>query len=80
MGPLGRVLTLAGLACCLAVAPIAASAGGHRSREVTREFQREQSCPSSGRTTGACPGYVKDHIVPPACGGPEMRLATISLG
>jgi putative protein kinase ArgK-like GTPase of G3E family len=28
-------------------------------------------CPSTGRTTGVCPGYIKDHIVPLACGGPD---------
>jgi hypothetical protein len=55
--PLRRIIILA---CCLALAPIAASAGGHRSREVTREFQRLHPCPSTGRTSGACPGYVKD--------------------
>jgi hypothetical protein len=43
----------------------------HRSREVTREFQREHPCPSTGKTSGTCPGYRKDHIVPLACGGPD---------
>ena len=43
----------------------------HRSREVTREFQREHPCPSTGLRTGACPGYRKDHIRPLACGGPD---------
>jgi hypothetical protein len=42
-----------------------------RSRAVTLEFQRENPCPSTGLTTGACPGYVKDHIMPLACGGPD---------
>jgi hypothetical protein len=49
--------------------PLAASE--HRSRAVTREFQREHPCPSTGLTTGACPGYWRDHIVPLACGGPD---------
>ena len=26
-------------------------------------------CPSTGNTTGACPGYRKDYIMPLACGG-----------
>jgi hypothetical protein len=43
-----------------------------RDRAVTREFQRLNPCPSTGRTTGACPGYVKDHIVPLHCGGSDM--------
>jgi hypothetical protein len=49
--------------------PLAASE--QRSRAVTREFQREHPCPSTGRTTGGCPGYRKDHIVPLACGAPD---------
>jgi len=43
----------------------------HRSREVTREFQRLHPCPSTGKRTGACPGYIKDHVKPLACGGPD---------
>jgi hypothetical protein len=58
------------LAIALAI-PGPLSAREHRSREVTREFQREHPCPSTGRTTGACPGYRKDHIKPLACGGPD---------
>jgi len=37
-----------------------ASASEPRSRAVTREFQREHPCPSTGRTSGPCPGYWKD--------------------
>jgi hypothetical protein len=48
-----------------------ASAHEHRSRAVAREFQREHPCPSTGRTSGACPGYVRDHVTPLACGGPD---------
>ena len=47
------------------------SAKEYRSREVTREFQRGHPCPSTGLTTGACPGYRRDHIVPLACRGPD---------
>ena len=47
------------------------SAREYRSREVTREFQREHPCPSTGKTSGACPGYRKDHIRPLACGGAD---------
>jgi hypothetical protein len=48
-----------------------ASASEHRSRAVAREFQREHPCPSTGLTSGPCPGYWRDHIVPLACGGPD---------
>jgi hypothetical protein len=50
--------------------PFLASADEHPSRAGAREFQREHPCPSTGLTSGACPGYWKDHIVPLACGGP----------
>ena len=36
---------------------------------VRHEFQLTHPCPSTGVTTGRCPGYVKDYIVPRACGG-----------
>jgi hypothetical protein len=58
------------------------SAREYRSREVAREFQREHPCPSTGLTTGACPGYRKDHVKPLACGGPDavsnMQWQTIA--
>jgi hypothetical protein len=47
------------------------SAREYRSREVTREFQREHPCPSTGKTSGGCPGYRKDHVIPLACGGSD---------
>jgi len=31
----------------------------------------EHPCPSTGKTSGACPGYRKDHVKPLACGGPD---------
>lgn len=39
--------------------------GDHRRRRdpaQRRAFQREHPCPSTGRTWGACPGYVVDHV------------------
>ena len=48
-----------------------AAAGEDRSYAAKREFQRERPWLSTGRTSGACAGYVKDHIVPLACRGPD---------
>jgi hypothetical protein len=59
------------LALCV-VLPISASAKEPRSTLVRHEFQLTHPCPSTGLTTGRCPGYVKDYIVPPACGGPDV--------
>ena len=58
------------LAVCIAQ-PVSASARGQRSASVKREFQLTHPCPATGLTSGACPGWVKDHIVPLACGGPD---------
>jgi hypothetical protein len=65
---LSHILTLA---CCLALVPCLASAREYRSQTVKHEFQRQHPCPSTGRTTGACPGYIKDHIRALDCGGPD---------
>lgn len=53
------------------VLPISTSAKEHRSVSVKREFQLTHPCPATGLTAGPCPGYVKDHVVPLACGGPD---------
>jgi hypothetical protein len=42
-----------------------------RSSEVTREFQRANPCPSTGKRSGACPGYIKDHIQALCKGGAD---------
>jgi hypothetical protein len=57
-------------AVCVAL-PTSALAKQPRSASVKHEFQLTHPCPVTGRTSGACPGYVKDHVVPLACGGPD---------
>lgn len=60
----------------VALLVLAASAlhvdAGQRSSATRTQFQREHPCPSTGRTSGACPGYVKDHVVPLCAGGPDQ--------
>jgi hypothetical protein len=55
-----------------------------RSRHVATEFQREHPCPSAGKTRGACPGYVKDHVTPLCAGGADavsnMQWQTVADG
>ena len=34
-------------------------------------FERSHPCPANNRTSGSCPGYVVDHVVPLACGGAD---------
>lgn len=51
-----------------------------RSSAAKAAFKRQQPCPSTGKATGRCPGYVIDHIDPLECGGadapPNMQWQT----
>jgi len=40
-----------------------------RSTAARRQFQREHPCAATGKTTGACPGYVGAHMVALKRGG-----------
>jgi hypothetical protein len=58
--------------------PFGASAGARdahgrlkRSTAAKDAFKREFPCPSTGRSGGACPGYVIDHVVALKRGGPD---------
>jgi len=42
-----------------------------RSEAAKRSFEKTHPCPSTGHSTGNCPGYVVDHIKPLACGGAD---------
>jgi len=55
-----------------------------RSKAAKAEFMREQPCPSTGKTSGRCPGYVVDHVQALECGGADspsnMQWQTIADG
>ena len=63
------------LAALLAWAGVADSRGhGHgqkRSRAARESFKRNHPCPSTGKKSGACPGYTIDHIKPLQRGGAD---------
>lgn len=42
-----------------------------RSEKAKSDFTKQHPCPSTGKTSGACPGYVIDHIVPLKRGGAD---------
>jgi 5-methylcytosine-specific restriction endonuclease McrA len=42
-----------------------------RSTTAKHDFQKAHPCPSTHKTTGACPGYVIDHVVPLKRGGAD---------
>lgn len=55
-----------------------------RSEKAKNDFKAAHPCPAHGKRSGACPGYVIDHIKPLACGGadnPEnMQWQTVEAG
>jgi hypothetical protein len=55
-----------------------------RSASDKAEFKREHPCPATGARNGPCGGYVIDHVIPFACGGPDapsnMQWQTIAEG
>ena len=67
---MGRLFFAPSLAVSVFLSPTA-SAREHRSASVKRDFQLTHPCLATGLTSGRCLGYVKDHIVPLACGGPD---------
>ena len=46
---------------------------GHikRSPAAKDHFKKSHPCPSTGKSSGACPGYVIDHVVPLKRGGKD---------
>jgi hypothetical protein len=50
----------------------------HRSSKAKRDpaqraaFQKSHPCPSTGKHSGACPGYVVDHVLPLKRGGADQ--------
>jgi hypothetical protein len=55
-----------------------------RSTAAKDAFKREHPCPSTGKSSGSCPGYVIDHVQPLECGGADapfnMQWQTIADG
>ena len=64
------MLRLPLLALLLGFALIA-EAKTYRDPAVAREFQKSHPCPSTGKSSGRCPGYIKDHIKPLCAGGAD---------
>lgn len=59
------------LALSAALLPLPALAKTHRDPHQRAAFTKQHPCPSTGKTRGACPGYVVDHIMPLCAGGPD---------
>ncbi|MFZ6813576.1 HNH endonuclease [Undibacterium sp. Rencai35W] len=58
------------IAICLVVAlSLSAEAKTQRSHKAIAEFKQQQPCPATGKSKGACPGYVIDHRIALCVGG-----------
>jgi hypothetical protein len=64
-----KKLLLTCIAAVLAVTPALAQ----RSTSAKNDFKREQPCPLTGPSGGACSGYVIDHIIKLKNGGPDNK-------
>jgi hypothetical protein len=42
-----------------------------RSKSAVDDFKHSHPCPATGKSTGACHGYVIDHVVPLKRGGAD---------
>ncbi len=55
-----------------------------RSPAMVRAFRKLNPCPATGKTAGACPGWVVDHRIPLCAGGPDdprnMAWSTVADG
>jgi hypothetical protein len=55
-----------------------------RSSAAKAAFERHSPCPSTGKTSGSCKGYVIDHVKPLECGGADaasnMQWQTVADG
>jgi hypothetical protein len=55
-----------------------------RSAVAKDAFKKQHPCPANGHTSGACPGYVIDHVSPLECGGADdpsnMQWQTVAEG
>jgi hypothetical protein len=55
-----------------------------RSSAAKHAFERQHPCPSTGKTSGRCPGYVVDHVKALECDGVDapsnMQWQTIAEG
>ena len=42
-----------------------------RDRRAVYAFRKAHPCPSTGQRSGACPGWVIDHVIPLCAGGAD---------
>lgn len=76
-----KKITLLLAALLLATAPHAKIV---RDPAQVRAFKHANPCPATGKVQRTCKGYVVDHVIPLACGGPDapsnMQWQTVEDG
>jgi hypothetical protein len=50
---------------------VSAVEGAERAPAQVRAFRKDHPCPATGKNTGACAGWVVDHIIPLCWGGAD---------
>jgi len=60
------------ISCTIALWLAVIANGAHaRDPKQVRLFRAANPCPATGKATGACPGWVVDHIKPLCAGGAD---------
>ena len=62
------------LATCVLLTALSIEAKVSRSHSAVAEFKRQQPCPATGKSRGACPGWIIDHKTALACGGADTPV------
>ena len=82
MGPRTASTSAGESGAICASCPRIPAGGTERSSTYRERFQRQHPCPSTGKTSGECPGYVVDHVKPLKRGGADdpsnMQWQTIA--
>lgn len=84
VGLLAAMIATPAFAAPLKADGLTRSASGKivRSPRVRAEFKKTHPCPSTSRSSGGCPGYLIDHIIPLKRGGADrpanMQWQTIA--
>lgn len=61
------------MAIAVAMLPTTAAARIKRSHAPIHAFVKANACPATDRHRLPCPGYVIDHVIALACGGPDHQ-------
>lgn len=64
-------LACVALSAALALVQSSAASASERSRSARAEFVRQNPCPATGKSRGACPGWHVDHVTPLKCRGAD---------